>query len=384
MPKYRRQMQEFDDQISSIYEMHHVGDVKWLLSINVIRDRRNRKLWLNQASYIEKILETYGLDKDKCPKTPGALGELLPSPGQATDQQMKLHQSKVGSIVFPSTMTRPDVAFTVSRLSQFLTNPSAQHMDAVDRAIRYCYGTRNLALSFNGSDHYHEAFECASDASFADDSITRKSSAGFVFKLVGAAVDWKAYKQTTVTTSRTEAELLTISSAAKETMAWLRYFDAIGLDLEHEVRLACDSQQTVNMLLKQEPRLNTRLRHVDIHNHWLRQEVEKGTVKPYWVGTKHMMADGFTKSLPKDAHEEFYRMLGMEDNSERLQEEKNKNKKDKSKATFGRMDGNGQEKSATTTKKGTSTATEQRSKEPNVTAFQSKDYGNGHGASGAG
>ena len=162
--------------------------------------------------------------------------KLLLNEGIATKEQTALYQQKVGSAGYAVYMTRPDISHTISQLvAQHLQNPSAQAMEAADRCIRFLWGTRKYALMFDGNDTEHEAFECASDAAFAGDTDTRKSSAGYVFKLFGAAVDWRAYKQDTVTTSSTEAELLAISSAAKETMGWVRFFDQIQLDLEHPV-----------------------------------------------------------------------------------------------------------------------------------------------------
>ena len=65
----------------------------------------------------------------------------------------------------------------------------------------------------------------------------------------------------------------------------------------------------------------TKLRHVDIHNHWLRQEFAQGRVDFEWIGTKEMIADGLTKALPRQRFEAFVRMVGMEDITERLQRE---------------------------------------------------------------
>ena len=62
-----------------------------------------------------------------------------------------------------------------------------------------------------------KVFECSSDAAFADNP-DRKSSFGYLFKLFGGPIAWKATKQATVTTSSTEAELLAISTASKEVL----------------------------------------------------------------------------------------------------------------------------------------------------------------------
>jgi hypothetical protein len=130
--------------------------------------------------------------------------------------------------------------------------------------ISYLFHTRYLAIQFSADIGLLDAFACASDAAFADDLETRKSTEGFVFKLYGGPVEWGSRKQTTVTTSSTEAELLALTNAAKRLYEWMRLFKGIAFDPGHSFSVACDNQQTIRLLTTETPRLTTRLRHVDI------------------------------------------------------------------------------------------------------------------------
>ncbi|KAJ6084363.1 hypothetical protein N7486_011163 [Penicillium sp. IBT 16267x] len=138
--------------------------------------------------------------------------------------------------------------------------------------------------------------------------------------IFGGPVDWKATKQKTVTTSTTEAELLAISEAGKSLCMWNRLFDTIMFSPGLPVILQCDNQQTISLLTKESPQLRTKLRHVDIHQHWLRQEVQSGRIPVQWVKTSEMVADGLTKLLPRQKHVEFVRILGIEDIGRFLEE----------------------------------------------------------------
>jgi hypothetical protein len=120
----------------------------------------------------------------------------------------------VGSLLYATTITRPDAARAANKLSEFLINPSARHQEAVDRAILYLYGTSNLAIEYSASSD-QSAITCASDAAFADDPATRYSTEGYLFKLFNGPIDWRSTKQKTVTTSSTEAELLALSVKGK-------------------------------------------------------------------------------------------------------------------------------------------------------------------------
>src|SRR5207248_4897786 len=130
-----------------------------------------------------------------------------------------------------------------SNLAEFATNPSQQHQDAADQTILYLDGTRYYAIEFSASATSQEVtlawpattLGIASDASFGNCSVTRRSTEGYLFKLFGGAIDWSSTKQKTVTTSTTEAELLALSHAATEALWWNRLFEDIGFKLDHEL-----------------------------------------------------------------------------------------------------------------------------------------------------
>ena len=123
----------------------------------------------------------------------------------------------------------------------FRSNPSRYHLEAADRVISYLYGTKSLALEYSRDAN---TFLCASDAAFAD-NIDRKSTEGFLFKLFGGPIDWRACKQKTITTSTTEAELLALSHTTKDYLWWKRLFADIGLDLEDasDEPILCDNSR---------------------------------------------------------------------------------------------------------------------------------------------
>ena len=148
-------------------------------------------------------------------------------------------------------------------------------------------------------------FTCASDAAFADDIATCRSTEGYLFQLFGGAVDWRSMKQKTVTTSSTEAELLALTNATKELYGWVQVFKAITFNMGHQMMIDCDNQQTLHLLIKDAPQLKTRLHHISIHDMWLCQEVQQGRLRVNWLPTDDMPADGLTKALPRQKHEVF-------------------------------------------------------------------------------
>ena len=229
---------EFRDNLATRFKIRDLGELRWFLGIRVARDRSQRRLWLCQDSYIESIAARFNLIGDRAPATPiGMQQQLVPNKDIADHAATHLYQRKVGSILYAAIITRPDIAWAAARLSSFLTNPSPTYMAAVNRCIQYLYGSRHLAILFDGRTTEEKAFKVYTDASFADDLQDRRSTQGYLFTLFGGPIAWKSGKQSTVTTSSTEAELLALSTAAKEAIAAIRLFRDVRLQLNEDLTI---------------------------------------------------------------------------------------------------------------------------------------------------
>ncbi len=297
------------------FELSGGDPLHWFLGIEIIRDREKKLIWLSQSSYIDKIANLAGSKQPDA--TPMSRDELLPYNDVASSSQINLYQRKVGSLMYAAVVTRPDIAFAVSRLARFLTNPGPLHQAAADRTLLYLKRHRDLGLQLGGGDKYL----VASDASFADNTADRKSSQGYAMKLFGGLVGWRANKQATVTTSTTEAELMALSQAAREGIYIRRMLEELEVNLDQgddDVVIQCDNQQTLRLVQAEIGKLSTKLKHVDIQNHWLRQEYQRRHINVCYVDTKSMIADGLTKALPLDSHRRFLDQMNLIDIRDRL------------------------------------------------------------------
>ena len=301
------------DELKKQYNLDGGKELQWFLGIRIIRDRSKKLIWLSQSSYIDKITSlvlTKAKPPDSSPMTPMTREELKPYEDRASYSEINRYQRKIGSLLYAAVTTRPDIAFATSRLSRFLTNPSPQHHAAADRVLLYLKRYRDLGLQLGGGNN----FVVASDASFADNSIDRKSSQAYAMKLFDGMIGWRANKQDTVTTSTTEAELLALSQAAKESQYVSRLLNELTVKLDdHHITIQCDNIQTIRLVNEDIVRLQTKLRHVDIHNHWLRQEAAEGRIQVIYKKSKDMIADGLTKALPIEDFRRFQGQMGLVD-----------------------------------------------------------------------
>ena len=316
LPSQLPRLYQFKQQLTTRWEMRDLGDLSWFLGIRIIRDRKNRKLWLCQDSYFKKVAETYHLTDQAPVSTPVATTALPPCSSDTVNQNYRHEYAQLlGSLTYGTCATRPDTANAQSYLGRFAKNPIQPHLDAVKRALTYGYQTRHLALEYsapeNPTDETCIIWNASSDASFADDFETRKSTEGMLITLFGGAIDWRARRQATVTTSTTEAELLALSHCASDVQWWKRFFRAIHFNPDQELSISCDNKQTIRLLCNNEPRLVTKLRHVDIHHHWLREQVQQDKIKITWESTHEMPADGCTKALSVAEHRKFVKKCGL-------------------------------------------------------------------------
>jgi hypothetical protein len=322
---YRREHESewarWHDKLMNRYATTHLGDMQFFLGIRIIRDRSVRRTWLCQDLYIEKIAHKFGLTLP----AEGARGAMPSTPLEADPARNDLDtnearvngfQQKVGSIVYPAAITRPDIMTAASKLAAHMHNPSEKHVEDADRCIRYLYDTRHLAIQFIGES---DEFECYSDASFATDPIDRKSTHGHIMMLFGGPIMWKTGKQRSLATSSTHAELNGLSATSKELYGAARLFEELELDLEQDLAVFCDNLQTIRLLTAETIQLQTQLKHIDVHRHWLRQEVQAARLQVKWCRSADMKADGLTKVLPKGKFMLWIEQLGLVDISSRIQ-----------------------------------------------------------------
>ncbi|KAL2114802.1 hypothetical protein VTJ04DRAFT_2111 [Mycothermus thermophilus] len=303
------------------YEVHEKGEAKWFLGVRILRDRAKRQIFLVHDGYIEKVAKKFDTPAaGRAPYTPLPVVDLVKNEKEALEDEIKYFQELVGSILYTAIMIRPDVAFAAAKLSQFLTNPSYQHIKAALQVIHYLYGTRHLGICYGGEGN-GKALLIAGDASFADDLETRRSSQGYVMMLFGGVIAWKAGRQTTVTTSSTEAELMALTSTARETIALQRLFRDIRLDLGEPWRIYCDNTNAIRLVVEEGTRISTTLRHVDIHNMWVREQHANGTFEVEYLPTREMPADGLTKALARSPFEHFRRLLNLQNTRQAVEKQ---------------------------------------------------------------
>ena len=217
-------------------------------------------------------------------------GELLDKKGQS------LYMEIVGSLMYLSGGTRPDMAWAVGNLCRHMSAPTTVHLVAAKHALRYLAGTRTLGLCYTGQPDQQPVIEAYADADFGGDLDTRRSTTGYLFIINGGAVSWQSKLQKTVSTSTQEAEYQASGAAAKEAL-WLRkLLPDLGLPVD-VITIAGDNQACLDLL--NNPMVGgERRKHIDITHHFVRERIhETKELEFKWVPTGEMVADCLTKPV---------------------------------------------------------------------------------------
>ena len=213
----------------------------------------------------------------------------------------------VGSLLYLSQCTRPDISHAVGVLTRHMSSPKLAHWELAKRILRYLRGTWNFGLCYN-SGSYLGGF---TDSDFAGDVASSKSTTGCVFELCGAAVSWASKKQTVVATSTCESEYIAACYDAKEG-TWLRQMLrelGCGDLLGGATPVGIDNNGALCLIVN--GATNARTRHTRVSFHFVRACHASGELEYCSVSTEAQHADFLTKALAAPTFERNVAFVGL-------------------------------------------------------------------------
>ena len=284
--------------------MKDLGQVSLFLGIEFEHDVKS--LCLSQAKYITKILARFGMLDCKPKSIPCEMKMSSTNSCPLDENELKQYKQIVGALIYLMVATRPDISFTVTKLSQYMTCALQSHMTMAKHVLRYLKGNMNEKLCFTkikSSDRNVSITGfCDADWANGDD---RKSITGYCFKITdkGPMISWKSRKQPTVALSSCEAEYMALASATQEGKYLLSLLNEILNLNQLSFKLKCDNQAAIS--LTKNPINHNRSKHIDIKYHFLRDEIENNALEIQYVPTEDNVADVFTKPMSKIKFQKF-------------------------------------------------------------------------------
>jgi hypothetical protein len=294
------------NHLSSSFLTKDLGKLRYFLGIEVARSKAG--ISLSQRKYILDILQDTGYLGSKPVATPMELNlKLMPDEGDFVDDP-DTYRRLVGKLIY-LTITRPDISYAVSIVSQFMTNPRVPQMNAVIRILKYLKNAPGCGLFYRSSGHLR--IEGYTDADWAGSPSDRKSTTGYCTFIGGNLVTWRSKKQSVVARSSAEAEYRAMAHTTCE-LTWLRtVLQEFGLLIQGPTPLYCDNQAAIH--IASNPVFHERTKHIEVDCHFVRSKVESKDIITPFVPSGSQLADIFTKSLPKNAIDSICSKLGVID-----------------------------------------------------------------------
>jgi hypothetical protein len=188
--------------------------------------------------------------------------------------------------------SRPDISFAVNQVSQFCENPQRCHWTAVKRIMAYLKRTPEHGIRFGPKLNPLLGF---TDADFAGDTETRRSTSGYVFLLNEGPVAWNSRRQKCVTLSTTEAEYVAACEATRECIWLKRLLRELTPDWIGAIPIMCDNMSSID--LTKNPKFHQLTKHIHIRYHFIRWAQEEKEIDVRHISSKQQLADSFTKPL---------------------------------------------------------------------------------------
>lgn len=306
--------ERFKTQLREAWTISDLGTPRYIVGVSVDWDRTTQTVALSQTAFIDRVVQQFGQSDAHPLSLPMEPGSKLRRPDRESQSQeekddiSKLpYRSLVGCLLYIAIASRPDIAFAVQQLSQFLDNYNRSHWNASIRVVRYLKGTRELKLRLGGSSIVLRGF---TDADWASCLDTRRSTSGYTWSLGTGAISWSVRKQKTVATSSCKVEYMAAYESTQECI-WLRMLmKELGWDFTMKpTTLFCDNKAAIT--LSEDPMAHARVKHFDIKYHFIRERAQMGDIIIKYVNTKDNVADMFTKAVPKPLFLRLRQILGL-------------------------------------------------------------------------
>ena len=260
------------------FEVTNLGELHWMLGIEVKCNCSSCVVHLSQQAYIDAILCHYHLSdlkplsmpmdhqvcltSDQAPASPGEYRMMCDVP----------YREAVGALNWAALAMCPDIVFVVAIVACFAANPGPTHWEAVKRIFRYLLGTRNLWLTYGKTNTPLKGYADA-DGSMAEDC---HAISGYAFLIDSGAVSWSSKWQEIVSLSTTESEYVVATHGGKEAL-WLRnLISKVFGTIKGPTTLLSDNQAAI--ALTHDNQYHMRTKHIDVCYHWIRWVVEKGLI----------------------------------------------------------------------------------------------------------
>ncbi|KAK2073376.1 hypothetical protein P8C59_007664 [Phyllachora maydis] len=288
-------------RLNKVYAIEDLGPAAYFLGVQIIRDRPNRRLWLNHQLQLEEDMTSH-----LCNST-----------------EIKLYQSLVGTAIYIMLLTRVDISFTVQWLSRSLNRPTKSHLNAAKNLFKYLNSTKDYSIcfSYNGNtvadlgpklsnisntttklnrDFYSKEGPrplTTTSTTIVGSRNSKGSSRTSIINssLVPIGFSDSDFAGDKATSKSTYGYLYKLAEAIREVQWIIGLFSELYRPIDYPITLYRDNQGSITVA--NDPALHARTKHTLLKFRYVREQVKAKIVTIIYLNTKYIPADGLTKAL---------------------------------------------------------------------------------------
>jgi ribonuclease HI len=294
-----------------------IGPAKRFLGIDIHRPDPTGPIFINQGVYIREILEEMGMMNCNPAQTPlNSSTKLHKRQSDEEPADIEWYRIVIGKFMH-LLYTRPDIACAVSKLAQYLSDPSEIHAKEAKHLLRYLKGTMDFGIEYGCDENSKITAYC--DASFDDDQDSSRSTSGYIFMLNGGTISHSSKKQPVVALSSMESEYIALCEATREAMFLKQLFEDIEISTDEQIPINSTKDEVIELLTDSQAAhdhitknlTHPRTKHIKRRFNYTRDAYHDGDIDLQRIPASEQTADVLTKILGPIAHQNALKLLNM-------------------------------------------------------------------------
>ncbi len=330
-------------RLKDIFDMRNLDSLNFFLDVRILQ--KFDTIWLIQNFYMNKLIKNYVINIEYKTTTFLSYQLLMFYIDEMNQERVHVYRQKVKSICYSVIITRSNIIKIASELTRHFINFDSEHLKAANHCIKYLHVIKFLIIRYSNSKNEKlsnqilnsnkkmlstsnsklnkktssnkekndkQIFKRTTDVFFAND-LDRKSVEEYIFKLFDDIIHWIIKKQFIVSIFIIEAKFFSMLHVDKKLIWWIHLFQKLKFDSNQKIMIYNDKLQTIRLFISKIIKIETKLRHVNIAQCWLKQSIQSDYSSMNYLFIAKMITNELTKILSLQKHRKFINQLRFVD-----------------------------------------------------------------------
>ncbi len=318
--------------LKNIFDMRNLNSLNFFLDVRILQ--KSDTIWLIQNFYMNKLIKNYVINIKYKTTTFLFYQSLMSYIDDVNQEKVHIYRQKVKSICYSVIITRSNIINAAFKLTRHFINLDSKHLKAANHCIKYLHVIKFLIIRYsnskdeklnneisssnkkksnkkmsstsnsklnkktssNNENNDKQIFESTTDVFFAND-LNRRNAEEYIFKLFDDMIDWAVKKQFIVSIFIIEAKLLWMLHVDKKLIWWIHLFQKLKFNSNQKIMIYNDNLQIIRFFISKIFKTETKLRHVNIAQCWLRQSIQSDYFLMNYLFIAKMITNELTKIL---------------------------------------------------------------------------------------